>query len=108
MGEAHFLPVTFPYNQVLHLLQNFGKNVKFVEQIFFFDFAKKLEINFEASDDEGLTPIHTMCRNMTSLQGKKEYFENFLTLAKTEYGIEFNLKAISHDGKTPFEMLCQD
>ena len=74
----------------------------------FFDFAKKLEINFEASDDEGLTPIHTMCRNMTSLQGKKEYFENFLTLAKTEYGIEFNLKAISHDGKTPFEMLCQD
>ena len=74
----------------------------------FFEFSKKLEINFEASDDEGLTPIHTMCRSMTSLQDKKEYFENFLTLAKTEYGIEFNLKAISHDGKTPFEMLCQD
>ena len=76
----------------------------------FFNFAKKMEINFEATDNMGRTPLHIMCENMYDLhldrEDKKKYIEKFLILAKTEYGIEFNLKATNNAGKTPFEMLC--
>ena len=71
----------------------------------FLKFAKRMGINFEAVDNDGKTPLHRLCESIRGLVGKEEYIDNFLKLAKMQYGIEFNLKATDRDGKTPMELL---
>ena len=73
-------------------------------------YAKKMEINLEATDNNGRTPLHHLCRpNLTpSLRrssNAKPYIESFLDVAKTQYGIEFNLNATDNNGKTALETL---
>ena len=69
-------------------------------------YAKKLGINLEATDFQEQTPLHRLCHE---LGGRCKtcvgHFENFLALAKSEYGIEFNLNATDNVGKNPTKYL---
>merc|ERR1712141_119159 len=65
----------------------------------FFKFAKRMGINFEAVDNDGKTPLHSLCENIRGIRGKdshlaslirglvgkEEYVDNFLKLAKMQY-----------------------
>ena len=66
-------------------------------------YAKKANINLEAVNDYGKTPLHLLCESSSSFL----YIGVFLSLAKEEYGIEFNLEATDNNGKTPIE-LCRE
>ena len=46
---------------------------------------------------EGRTPLHYLARARSESLAKQ-----ILDAARNEYGIEFNLNALDHDGKTPF------
>ena len=69
-------------------------------------YAKKLGINLEATDFQEQTPLHRLCHE---LGGRCKtcvgHFEDFLALAKSEYGIEFNLNATDNVGKNPTKYL---
>ena len=60
-------------------------------------FTKELEIDLEATDDQGQTPLHYLARGES-----ERLVEQFLEAAKNEYGIEFNVNAMDNNGKTPF------
>ena len=64
-------------------------------------YAKKIGINLEATDNSGRTPLHLLCENLRCLRVR-----HFLQLAKSEYQIEFNLKAVDLNRKTPMD-LCR-
>lgn len=66
-------------------------------------YAKQAGINLEAVNNDGRTPLHLLCASSSSLL----YIGYFLSLAKEEYGIEFNLKSTDNNGKTPIE-LCRE
>ena len=62
----------------------------------FLQFAKDLNIDFEASDNIGRTPLHHLYKARGRLLGDK-----FVAAAKKKYGIEFNTNATDQFGKTP-------
>ena len=64
-------------------------------------YAKKIGINLEATDNSGRTPLHFLCENLRCLRVR-----HFLQLAKSEYQIEFNLKAVDLNRKNPMD-LCR-
>ena len=64
-------------------------------------YAKEVGIDLEARDNSGRTPLHYVCEKNT-----KKVIDRFLIMARTEFGIEFNLEVTDGDGKTPFE-LCK-
>ena len=63
-------------------------------------YAKQVGINLEATDSNGRTPLHILCRE---LKNNSSQIKNILKLAKEKYGIEFDLNAMDKDGKTPME-----
>ena len=65
-------------------------------------YIKKLDIDLEARDKQGKTPLHVLYQTRS-----KENVEKFLLAAKKEYNIEFDLKAKDNDGLTPPEMRQQ-
>ena len=74
------------------------------------EYAKKMGINLEATDNDGRTPLHHLCRSplrrelsRRSASDPKARIETFLEVAKIQYGVEFNLNATDNDGKTPME-----
>ena len=68
----------------------------------FLKYAKQVGIDFEVSDNVGKTPLHRMC-----LRNYEEDVRSFLTMAKEEYGIRFNLEATDKEGKRPLD-ICKD
>ena len=69
-------------------------------------------INLEATDNDGRTPLHHLCRSplrrelsrrSSDPKAPKARIEKFLEVAKIQYGVEFNLNATDNDGKTPME-----
>ena len=64
-------------------------------------YAKEVGIDLEARDNSGRTPLHYVCEKNT-----KKVIDRFLIMARTEFGVEFNLEVTDGDGKTPFE-LCK-
>ena len=64
-------------------------------------YAKRVGIDIEKTDNEGCTPLHTLCSSWP-----KQKVGRILKEAKENYGIEFNLNAIDDNGKTPME-LCR-
>ena len=65
----------------------------------FLKYAKRLRIDFEATDRRGRTPLHYMYQ----ARSKKEVAQ-FLEAAKKEHNLEFNINALDHDGKTPIQL----
>ena len=59
-------------------------------------FTKELDIDLEATDDKGRTPLHYLARARS-----ESLVKQFLEAARNEYGIELNVNAMDHDGKTP-------
>ena len=69
-------------------------------------YAKTLGINLEATDFQEQTPLHRLCHELGSrCKTCVGHFEDFLALAKSEYGIEFNLNATDNVGKNPTKYL---
>ena len=76
------------------------------------EYAKKMGINLEATDNDGRTPLHHLCRSplrrelsRRSASDPKARIETFLEVAKIQYGVEFNLNATDNDGKTPRQLV---
>ena len=65
-------------------------------------YAKGVGIDLEATDNKGMTPLHTLYE--ANHKENHEYVKAFLKLVKKEYKIEFNHKATNEDGKTPSEL----
>ena len=61
--------------------------------------AKELEIDLEATEWQGRTPLHYLYETKP-----KEHVEWFLEFAKKDFGIEFNVNAWDHKGKTPKQL----
>ena len=73
----------------------------------FLKYSKKLGIDLAATDNEGRTPFHLLCRSIglgSHASRRVGVIGHFLRLAKEEYGVEFNLVATDNNGKTPLEL----
>ena len=65
----------------------------------FMKYAQDLSINFEATDNQGRTPLHYMFQAR-----RKSEVLAFIEVAKHDYNIDFDLKVKDHTGLTPIEL----
>ena len=84
---GNLLEVTLPFT-----LTKFSPTIEVILK-----FTKELDIDLEATDDKGRTPLHYLARARS-----ESLVKQFLEAARNEYGIELNVNAMDHDGKTPF------
>ena len=92
------LPITYNPIEPPFTLKKFSPMVEV-----FMKYAQDLSINFEATDDQGRTPLHYMFQAR-----RKSEVLAFIEVAKHDYNIEFDLKVKDHTGLTPIELSKSD
>ena len=70
-----------------------------------FTYATKIGINFDATDNDGRTPLHLLCRYMWRSSYPKYDVRKLVEVARTKYGIELDLNATDNDGMTPMDLI---
>ena len=70
-----------------------------------FTYATKIGINLDATDNDGRTPLHLLCRYMWRSSYPKYDVRKLVEVARTKYGIELDLNATDNDGMTPMDLI---
>ena len=70
-----------------------------------FTYATKIGINLDATDNDGRTPLHLLCRYMWRSPYPKYDVRKLVEVARTKYGIELDLNATDNDGMTPMDLI---